>query len=122
MAGLRSPAAARAQLAHLDGVMIGREAYENPWSLRAFQAEVTGRASKAGSRSEIVEAMASYVERQARAGVPVRAVTRHMLGLFNGLPGARAWRRYLALAEAQDGPKLLRSAARLVGMDADLAA
>jgi tRNA-dihydrouridine synthase A len=120
--GLRSPAAARAQLAHLDGVMIGREAYENPWSLTAFQAEVTGRASKAGSRAEIVEAMASYVERQARAGVPVRTVTRHMLGLFNGLPGARAWRRRLAPAEVQDGPKLLRSAASLVEMDADLAA
>ena len=53
-------------------------------------------------------------ERQSRAGVPLRAVTRHMLGLFNGLPGARAWRRRLTLAGAQDGPDLLREAAGLV--------
>ena len=79
----------RAQLAHVDGVMIGREAYENPWSLTAFQADITGAPDKTAPRAEIVEAMARYVERQARAGVPDRAVTRHMLGLFNGCP-ARA--------------------------------
>ena len=120
--GLRTPAAARAQLAHVDGVMIGREAYENPWSLTAFQAEITGAPGKTAPRAEIVEAMARYVERQARAGVPDRAVTRHMLGLFNGLPGARAWRRRLTLADAQNGPELLRSAANLVSVAAELAA
>ena len=59
---------------------------------------------------------------QVVPGVPVRAVTRHMLGLFNGLPGARAWRRCLAQSETHDGPELLRFAAGLVGGGAALAA
>jgi tRNA-dihydrouridine synthase A len=112
--GLRSPAAAGAQLHELDGVMIGREAYENPWSLRAFQSELLGAPKDALSRSGIVTAMANYAERQRRAGVPARAVARHMLGLFNGLPGARAWRRRLAMADPAEGPELLHAAAALL--------
>ena len=120
--GLRTPAAARAQLAHVDGVMIGREAYENPWSLAAFQAEITGAPHGDGAGGRSSRPWRDYLERQARAGVPDRAITRHMLGLFNGLPGARAWRRRLTLAEGQDGPGLLRSAANLVPAAAVLAA
>lgn len=120
--GLRAPEQAAQQLAQVDGIMIGREAYENPWSLRAFQAELADGAEDRASRADIVEAMAGYAARQARAGVPLRAVTRHMLGLFNGLPGARAWRRRLTLAGAQDGPDLLREAAGLVQPGADRAA
>ena len=86
--------------------MIGREAYENPWSLRAFKTEVTGDADDATTRADVVAAMAEYLEHRRRADVPLRAVTRHMLGLFNGLPGARAWRRHLALADAAAGPEM----------------
>jgi tRNA-dihydrouridine synthase A len=120
--GLCAPLQATRQLAHVDGVMIGREAYQNPWSLRAFAAELGGGAPDPASRADIVAAMALYAARQARAGVPLRAVSRHMLGLFNGLPGARAWRRCLTLAGPPDGPDLLRAAADLVPAGADRAA
>ncbi|SNB69755.1 tRNA-U16,U17-dihydrouridine synthase [Arboricoccus pini] len=93
--GLRQVAAACAHLPLLDGVMIGREAYENPIALRAFDAAIFGPLPPLG-RIEIVEAMRAYIDREAEAGVPVKSITRHMLGLFNGLPGARAWRRHLS--------------------------
>ena len=112
--GLRSPVAARAQLAEVDGVMIGREAYENPWSLRAFQAELVADQAGPTTRADVVAAMADHLASVGPSGVPVRAVTRHMLGLFNGLPGARAWRRCLAQPELRDGPELLRFAIGLV--------
>ena len=113
--GLRSLAAAQAQLAHVDGVMIGREAYENPWSLAALQAALLGRDQAAASRTEVVAAMADYAAAQMSEGVPLRAISRHMLGLFNGLPGAKAWRRRLAGAGPGDGPELLLRAAAAVG-------
>ncbi|MFO1037354.1 MAG: tRNA dihydrouridine(20/20a) synthase DusA [Geminicoccaceae bacterium] len=109
--GLRDPAVAALHLADLDGVMIGRAAYEDPWSLPAFEAALFGPAPTP-SRSEIVQRMADYLA--ARPGLPLRAVSRHMLGLFNGLPGARAWRRTLSEAPPDAGPDLLLHAAGLV--------
>jgi tRNA-dihydrouridine synthase A len=120
--GVRAPEAARAQLERVDGVMVGREAYENPWSLRAFQVALLDAEPPRRTRAEIVEAMAAYAERQARAGVPLRAIARHMLGLFNGLPGARAWRRSLSLLRPSDGPATLREAAARMATPAELAA
>ena len=120
--GLRDPALARAALGPLDGCMIGREAYENPWSLRDFQALLCGLPAPPLTRAEVVAAMADYAAGQAPAGVPVRAIARHMLGLFNGLPGARAWRRRLTLAQPDDGPGLLLEAARFVTVPEDAAA
>lgn len=111
--GLREPSAAAAQLAHVDGVMVGREAYENPWSLTGFAREVSGGRA-APPREVVVEAMAAYAARQAPLGVPLKAVTRHMLGLYNGLPGARAFRRRLSAVGPGDGPATLREAAELV--------
>ena len=70
----------------LDGVMVGREAYANPWIL----------SDGTKDRWEVIESLYPYLEGQMAAGVPLGAMTRHMLGLFNGLPGARAWRRYLS--------------------------
>jgi tRNA-dihydrouridine synthase A len=102
--------------------MIGREAYENPWSLRDFQTELCGIPAPPLARAGIVAAMADYAAREGVAGVPVRAVARHMLGLFNGLPGARAWRRRLALAQPEDGPGLLLEAARFVAVPEEAAA
>lgn len=93
--GLRQIEPALAHLPRLDGLMIGREAYENPMALRAFDAAIFGPLPPL-SRIEVVEAMRAYVDRQVDAGVPVKSITRHMLGLFNGLPGARAWRRHLS--------------------------
>jgi tRNA-dihydrouridine synthase A len=119
--GIRSPAAASDQLQLVDGVMIGREAYENPWSLTLLQAAVTGIAP-AVTRLDTVEAMIAYAEAQRVRGVPLRSIARHMLGLFNGLPGARAWRRRLAALDPDDGVEVLRAAAALVAMPHQLAA
>ncbi len=117
--GLRSPGIAGKQSRQVDGVMIGREAYENPWSLISFEATLLGSPPARTSRHDIVAAMTEYAAAQATAGVPIRAISRHMLGLFNGLPGARAWRRRLAMAEPNEGPGVLTDALRLVADDKD---
>jgi tRNA-dihydrouridine synthase A len=96
--GIRTLAQARAQLAKVDGVMIGREAYQNPYALAAWERALLGTAAPAPSRFEIVERLLPYIARELTGGTPLRAITRHMLGLFNGLPGARAWRRRLSEA------------------------
>ena len=119
--GIRSPAAASEQLRSVDGVMVGREAYESPWSLTRFQAALLGREASV-SRLDVVEAMAGYAQIQMARGVPLRSIARHMLGLFNGLPGARAWRRRLAAIVPADGVAVLREAAALVAIPQQLAA
>lgn len=120
--GIRSPEAALARLGPTDGVMIGREAYENPWSLTAFEAALLGGGRPAPDRLAVVGAMAAYAGAQRRHGVPLRAIARHMLGLFNGLPGARAWRRRLTGLGPAEGPEALLEAAALVAGRAGLAA
>jgi tRNA-dihydrouridine synthase A len=113
--GITDPAEAVRHLAWADGVMIGREAYQNPWSLRQFEEAAYGDAAPL-DRETVVELMATYAEAQGRAGVPLRAVARHMLGLFNGLPGARSWRRRLieGMQNSQAGHALLKDALRAV--------
>jgi tRNA-dihydrouridine synthase A len=75
--------------------MIGREAYRNPWILSEIEDRVlSGRPAK--SRSAIVEAYLPYVADQLANGVRLHSMTRHILGLFAGQPGARAWRRHLS--------------------------
>ena len=102
--------------------MIGREAYENPWSLTSFHRALLTDELPATSRSGVVEDMAAYAEAQRRRGVPLRSIARHMLGLFNGLPGARAWRRRLSALDPADGPEVLLEAATLVERHRELAA
>ena len=92
--GFQTDAAVQEQLAVLDGVMVGREAYHNPWWLARWDALHLGGADRALTREGIEEAMVDYMEREARAhGTPWYAIARHMLGLRNGLPGARRWRQ-----------------------------
>jgi tRNA-dihydrouridine synthase A len=84
------------QLQVLDGVMVGREAYQNPWWLASWDAGFFGTATPAGDRTrELVEMqMCDYMVREAaQHGTPKSAIARHMLGLRNGLPGARRWRQ-----------------------------
>lgn len=111
--GLRSHEAALGQLegTGLAGVMIGREAYENPWMLAEVDARYFGEAGSAASREAVVAQMQPYLEREAAAGAPPRAVARHMLGLFNGLPGARRWRRTLSESDilAREGTRILQA-------------
>lgn len=100
----------------VDGVMLGRAAYQDPYLLAAVDARVFGDDRAVPDRWQVAEAMAGYADRMGLAGVRLPAITRHMLGLFNGLPGARQWRRTLAeqAVRAGAGPDLIVAAARLV--------
>jgi len=92
--GIRSDAAVHEQLRLLDGVMVGREAYHNPWWLAGWDAAFFGEAPCERDREEIEARMCDYMAREAAEhGTPWSSVARHMLGLRNGLPGARRWRQ-----------------------------
>ena len=82
------------QLQQLDGVMIGREAYHNPWWLSGWDAAFYGAGSADLTREQVEEQMCDYMAAEAAAhGTPWSAIARHMLGLRHGLPGARKWRQ-----------------------------
>ena len=93
--GLKTADEIAAQLAGVDGVMVGREAYHNPWSMAGWDQRFFGAAEPTAASREAVEAdMVAYMAREAeRAGVPWSHIARHMLGLRNGLPAARRWRQ-----------------------------
>jgi tRNA-dihydrouridine synthase A len=81
-------------LAHVDGVMVGREAYHNPWWLAEWDARFYGGPDAGLSRESVEERMCDYMVREKTAhGTPWSSIARHMLGLRNGLPGARRWRQ-----------------------------
>ncbi len=112
--GITSLEAARAQLdAGIDGVMIGRAAYHEPARiLLAADAALFGAPPSARSAHDIARAMLPYIERHLASGGRLHDITRHMLGLFSGRPGARAWRRVLSegAAKRDAGPALLLDA------------
>jgi tRNA-dihydrouridine synthase A len=84
----------QAQLQHVDGVMVGREAYHNPWVLAEWDAQFWGDDRPPVTRESVEEAMVAYMARQATEhGTPWSHIARHMLGLRNGTPGARRWRQ-----------------------------
>lgn len=94
--GVTSLDQAAAHLAHVDGVMIGRAAYQEPYRLAEADRRFFGATAPAPSRQDVLEAFIPYVERELAEGTPLAHMTRHILGLYNGLPGARAFRRYLS--------------------------
>lgn len=114
--GLVDVAQMQAELAHVDGVMIGRAAYQDPALLLAVDPVFFGEAAPFTSRHDALEAFMPYVEARLAEGVPLSAMTRHVLGLFNGLPGARAFRRHLATQAVKHGATgtVLREAMRFV--------
>ncbi|MET0100883.1 MAG: tRNA dihydrouridine(20/20a) synthase DusA [Sedimenticola sp.] len=87
---------AEEHLQQVDGVMIGREAYHNPWILVETDRRLYGDDHPLPSRHEIIERLIPFIEQEQAAGTPVSRITRHILGLFNGQPGARAWRRHIS--------------------------
>ncbi len=105
--GIRDLADVRRHLRRVDGVMIGRQAYSEPYLLAELQESVLNdicrRSWRAPVRSEVVEQMARYAAREIDAGVRLHHITRHMLGLYAGQPGARSWRRYLSTHAGQAG-------------------
>jgi tRNA-dihydrouridine synthase A len=112
--GLRTVPQVTGQLEQVDGVMLGREAYHNPFLLPALHRAVHDDGFETPDAGSIVASMQSYAERQVAAGTPLRCITRHMLGLFNGRAGARAWRRALSEGSHRAGatPALLTAALR----------
>ena len=94
--GIKTSAEIREHLLHVDGVMIGREAYHNPFWMAGFDGEFFGGTGKIMTREAVEAALAIYVAKQSLDGVAKHSVTRHTLGLYRGLPGARAWRRSMS--------------------------
>jgi tRNA-dihydrouridine synthase A len=117
--GIASVEQAAAHLDHVDGVMMGRAAYQEPWRLLAVDPLIYGAPAPIASPKDAIEAFIPYVERELARGTRLHAITRHLLGLFQGVPGARAFRRYIAMQAVKPGAGIavLREAAGLV-MDA----
>ena len=114
--GIRSVGEAVAQLAFVDGVMIGREAYGNPYMLAEADRLIFGDAAPVRSRAQVLEEMLVYIERELAEGASLKWIVRHLFGLFQGQPGARAWRRYLTenAGRPNAGAEVVREAADLI--------
>lgn len=94
--GVKSLEEASLHLQHLDGVMMGREAYQNPGLLAQVDQTIFGCDTPVVDPVAVVRSLYPYIERELASGTYLGHVTRHMLGLFQGIPGARQWRRYLS--------------------------
>jgi len=91
--GLKTPEQIAGQLAVLDGVMIGREAYHEPWSMAQWDSRFFGQPDPAASREQVEAQWLDYLDRLHTAGRSWPHAMRHALGLWNGTPGARRWRQ-----------------------------
>ena len=97
---------AKAHLAHVDGVMLGRAAYQEPWRLLSVDSEIFGEAAPHATMHDAFEAMMPYIEAQLARGTRLHAITRHFVGAFHAVPGARAFRRHLAEHGTRPGANL----------------
>lgn len=102
--GIKTADECARHLQHVDGVMIGREAYENPYALAEMQARLfDGQDEPLLDRTAVLERYLPYVEAELRAGTPLARITRHILGLYRGQPGGRAFRRVLSEKAHRNG-------------------
>lgn len=114
--GITTLAQAQEQLAHVDGVMIGREAYQNPWILAEADRLLFGDDHPIPSRHQIIEQLMPFAEEQHAKGAPVNRISRHILGIFQGQPRARSWRRHISENAHRAGatPDVIAEAAQMV--------
>ena len=114
--GITTLDAAEEHLDTLDGVMLGRAGYQNPFILADVDRRFFGGPAGTVTREQIVERMLPYIEREMARGVPLKAMTRHMLGLFQAVPGAKLWRRHLSenAHRSGAGPDVVETALSLV--------
>jgi tRNA-dihydrouridine synthase A len=121
--GVKDITEAKAHLAHVDGVMLGRAAYQEPWRLLEVDGALFGEAAPHATMKHALKAMTPYIERELARGTRLHAITRHFVGAFHAVPGARAFRRHLAEhgVRAGAGVEVLHDAIALVG-DRDAAA
>ena len=101
--GIASLDEAEAHLAQVDGVALGRAAYQNPYLLAEVDRRLFGARTAAPSRRMVIEALIPYAERHLRAGGRLNNIARHILGLYHGRPRARAFRRHIAEQAPRDG-------------------
>jgi tRNA-dihydrouridine synthase A len=101
--GIASLEQATEHLGRLDGVMMGRTAYQEPWRLLDVDPVLFGEPAPLATPKAAAEALIPYIERELARGTRLHAITRHVLGLFRGVPGARAFRRHLATHAVQAG-------------------
>ncbi|GGY14539.1 tRNA-dihydrouridine(20/20a) synthase [Paludibacterium paludis] len=101
--GVKTSDDIEAHLRHVDGVMVGREAYHNPWIMADWDARFYGTEPGDLTRRKVALAMLPYIERNLAEGHKLRNIARHILGLFQGVPGARHWRRMLSDASCLEG-------------------
>jgi len=94
---------ARDHLAFVDGVMLGRAAYQEPWRLLTVDQELFGAEGSPGTMHEAIENLVPYIERELSQGIRLHAITRHLVGAFHGVRGARAFRRHLAENATRSG-------------------
>ena len=119
--GIGSIEEAREHLRHVDGVMLGRAAYQEPWRLLTVDAQLFGEAAPHARMQDVFEAMMPYIARELASGTRLHAITRHFVGAFHAVLGARAFRRHLAEhgVKSDAGVNVLRDA---IGMVKDRAA
>ena len=127
--GIKSEAEIDLHLQHVDGVMLGREAYHNPYLMATFDARYYGDTANPKSRAEVAQAMLPYIREQLAlhgkssvgGGLKLNSITRHMLGLMAGLPGARSFRQSLSDSKklaAGDPTILLEAISRMIPLAA----
>jgi len=114
--GIASLDEAKRHLQNVDGVMLGRAAYKEPWRLAAVDAELFGDRSAPPTMKDALAKMCDYIDAELARGVRLHAITRHLLGAFHSVPGARAYRRYLAENASRPGAgaQVLRDAIALI--------
>ncbi len=117
--GIASVGEIEAHLAHVDGAMLGRAAYRSPWLLSRIDRVFYGDARTPRTRHAVLEAFIPYVERELAHGTHLHAMTRHILGLFQGRPGARAFRRHISENAPRPGAdvRVIREAMSLVPLE-----
>lgn len=122
--GIQTLEECQRHLQEVDGVMLGREAYQNPWRLAEVEPVLFGMDKVAPSRDDVMERLLPYVEQQLAGGARLNHITRHILGLYQSVPGARKFRRHLSEnAYKPDATvEVLREAYRLVREAASAAA
>ena len=113
--GVSTPAECLEHLQHVDGVMLGRAVYQNPWLLADLEDELYGNPTPT-TRKPLLEAVCAYAEQELANGARLHDITRHLHGWFNGFPGARRFRRHLSEHAHRDGanPDVLRAATAMV--------
>jgi tRNA-dihydrouridine synthase A len=114
--GIASLGEAKRHLGCVDGVMLGRAAYQEPWRLLAVDPELFGEASPHATMKDVFAAMTPYIEGELAQGTRLHSIVRHFVGAFHGVPGARAFRRHLAENGVRPGAgvNVLREAIALV--------